>query len=181
MPHILSIPDSITAPWRWCRWIFEVPGTENRSSRAISEQWLERVRELPGVDGVALASRMPLSPGRSQTTFRVGDRDRGTRRRCQHRVSRILFTAGSAARSRAGVRERRERRRTGDRIHSEAITGRARTRSAAPSRWTAGAAESWESFETRGSHGLRMRSRATCICPRRADHQAASPFSHECG
>lgn len=40
---------------------------------AFHGQWLERVKALPGVQGLALASRMPLSPGRSQTTFRTED------------------------------------------------------------------------------------------------------------
>jgi predicted permease len=49
------------------------PKYENGRAAPFHEQWLERVRELPGVEGVALATRTPLSPGRSQTTFRVGD------------------------------------------------------------------------------------------------------------
>jgi predicted permease len=49
------------------------PKYENGRAAPFHEQWLERVRELPGVEGVALATRTPLSPGRSQTTFRVGN------------------------------------------------------------------------------------------------------------
>jgi predicted permease len=37
---------------------------------AFQRRVLERVRSLPGVDAVALASKMPLSPGHRQTSFR---------------------------------------------------------------------------------------------------------------
>ena len=44
---------------------------EKGNAAIFYEQWLERVRALPGAESVAQASRIPLSPGRSQTTFRV--------------------------------------------------------------------------------------------------------------
>jgi predicted permease len=54
------------------------PRYENESAAAIfREQWLERVRALPGIESVAEASRIPLSSGRSQTTLRVGDEREG--------------------------------------------------------------------------------------------------------
>ena len=49
------------------------PRYEKGQAAVFHQQWLERVRALPGVEGLALASRVPLSPGRSQTTFRIGD------------------------------------------------------------------------------------------------------------
>ena len=49
------------------------PRYEKGNAEILVQQWIARVRALPGVESVALASRMPLSPGRSQTTFRVAD------------------------------------------------------------------------------------------------------------
>jgi putative ABC transport system permease protein len=49
------------------------PRYEKGNAAVFHDQWLERIRALPGVESAALASRMPLSPGRSQTTFRFGD------------------------------------------------------------------------------------------------------------
>ena len=49
------------------------PRYEKGNAAIVHDQWLERVRALPGVESVALASRIPLSPGRSQTTLRIGD------------------------------------------------------------------------------------------------------------
>jgi putative ABC transport system permease protein len=53
------------------------PRYENGNAAIFHEQWLERVRSLPGVETLALASRIPLSTGRSQTTFRLGDEPEG--------------------------------------------------------------------------------------------------------
>jgi predicted permease len=53
------------------------PRYEKGTAAIFHEQWLERVKALPGVESVALASRMPLSPGRSQTTFRFADEREG--------------------------------------------------------------------------------------------------------
>ena len=53
------------------------PRYEKGNAAIFHEQWLERVRALPGVERVAQASRIPLSPGRSQTTFRLGDEPEG--------------------------------------------------------------------------------------------------------
>jgi predicted permease len=49
------------------------PRYEKANAAIFLEQWLERVRTLPGVERVALASRTPLSPGRTQNTIRIGD------------------------------------------------------------------------------------------------------------
>lgn len=49
------------------------PRYEKDGAAIFYQQWLERLRVLPGVDAVSVASRVPLSPGRSQTTFRLGD------------------------------------------------------------------------------------------------------------
>ena len=54
------------------------PRYEKGNGAAFHEQWLERVRALPGVESVAQASRVPLSPGRSQATVRVGDEPEGS-------------------------------------------------------------------------------------------------------
>lgn len=53
------------------------PQYEKGNAAIFHDQWLERVKALPGVESVALASRIPLSPGRSQTTFRLGDEPGG--------------------------------------------------------------------------------------------------------
>jgi putative ABC transport system permease protein len=49
------------------------PRYEKGNAATFHEQWLERVSALPGVERIAQASRIPLSPGRSQTTFRIGE------------------------------------------------------------------------------------------------------------
>ena len=54
------------------------PRYEKGNGAAFHEQWLERVRALPGVESVAQASRVPLSPGRSQATVRIGDEPEGS-------------------------------------------------------------------------------------------------------
>jgi putative ABC transport system permease protein len=53
------------------------PRYEKGYAATFHEQWLERVTALPGVESIALAGRSPLSPGRSQTTFRVADEPEG--------------------------------------------------------------------------------------------------------
>jgi predicted permease len=53
------------------------PRYEKGGAAAFHDDWLERVRALPGVEDVGQASRIPLSPGRSQTTFRVGEEAEG--------------------------------------------------------------------------------------------------------
>jgi predicted permease len=53
------------------------PRYDNGHAATFQEQWLERVKALPGVEHVAQASRPPLRPGRSQTTFRMGDEPEG--------------------------------------------------------------------------------------------------------
>jgi putative ABC transport system permease protein len=52
-----------------------LPGAryEKWNAAVFHEQWVERVSALPGVARLAQASRIPLSPGRSQATFRLGD------------------------------------------------------------------------------------------------------------
>jgi predicted permease len=47
------------------------PSYDDQKVVAFQRRVLERVRSLPGVDAVALASKMPLSPGRRQTSFRL--------------------------------------------------------------------------------------------------------------
>ena len=53
------------------------PRYENGNAPVFHGQWLERVAALPGVERIASASRIPLSPGRSQTTFRFADEPEG--------------------------------------------------------------------------------------------------------
>jgi predicted permease len=53
------------------------PRYEKGNAGVFHDQWLERVRALPGVGTVAQVSRIPLSPGRTQTTLRVGDESEG--------------------------------------------------------------------------------------------------------
>jgi putative ABC transport system permease protein len=52
-----------------------LPGAryEKGNAAVFHDEWLERVKALPGVERIALAHRMPLSTGRSQTSFRLGD------------------------------------------------------------------------------------------------------------
>jgi predicted permease len=54
------------------------PKYEKGNAAAFHDQWLERVRALPGVESIARANRIPLSPGRSQSTFRLGDEPDGS-------------------------------------------------------------------------------------------------------
>jgi predicted permease len=49
------------------------PRYEKDGAAVFYREWLERLRALPGVEGLSVASRVPLSPGRSQTTFRLAD------------------------------------------------------------------------------------------------------------
>jgi predicted permease len=53
------------------------PRYEKGQAAPFHDQWLDRVAALPGVERLAEASRMPLSSGRSQTTFRLGDEPEG--------------------------------------------------------------------------------------------------------
>jgi predicted permease len=53
------------------------PHYENVRAALFQEQWLERIRALPGIRMIALTARVPLSPGRSQTTFRLGGQREG--------------------------------------------------------------------------------------------------------
>jgi putative ABC transport system permease protein len=53
------------------------PRFQKDTIESFREQWLERIRALPDVERVALANRIPLSPGRSQTTLRLGDEPEG--------------------------------------------------------------------------------------------------------
>ena len=53
------------------------PRYEKGNASMFQEQWIERVTALPGVESIASASRIPLSPGRSQTTFRLADEPEG--------------------------------------------------------------------------------------------------------
>lgn len=53
------------------------PRYEKDNAAIFYRQWLERVSSQPGVEGIARASRAPLSPGRSQATFRIGDEPEG--------------------------------------------------------------------------------------------------------
>jgi len=49
------------------------PRYEKGGAAIFLDQWLERVKALPGVEGVAQANRVPLSPGRTQGTIRLGE------------------------------------------------------------------------------------------------------------
>jgi predicted permease len=49
-------------------------GYDAARGSAFQRNLIERLRSLPGVDGIARAGRTPLSPGRSQTSVRVSDR-----------------------------------------------------------------------------------------------------------
>ena len=51
------------------------PGYNDQRVVAFQRQVLERVRSLPGVDAVALASKVPLSPGHRQTSFRLSGQE----------------------------------------------------------------------------------------------------------
>jgi putative ABC transport system permease protein len=49
------------------------PRYENTNVTTFRDEWLTRMRAVPGVESVAQVNRIPLSPGRSQTTFRLAD------------------------------------------------------------------------------------------------------------
>jgi predicted permease len=53
------------------------PRYEKGNAAIFHDEWLERVGALPGIETVARVSRVPLSPGRSQTTFRRDDETEG--------------------------------------------------------------------------------------------------------
>jgi len=47
------------------------PRFEKGNATIFHDQWVDRIKALPGVEDVATARRFPLSPGRSQTTFQL--------------------------------------------------------------------------------------------------------------
>jgi predicted permease len=49
------------------------PRYEKGNAAIFNAQWLERVKALPGVERVSEVGRMPLTPGRTQGTFRLAD------------------------------------------------------------------------------------------------------------
>ncbi len=49
------------------------PRYEKGNAAVFHEQWVDRVSAIPGVERIAVAGRIPLSPGRSQSTMRVAD------------------------------------------------------------------------------------------------------------
>jgi predicted permease len=49
------------------------PRYEKGNAAIFHDQWVDRVSALPGVERIAVAGRIPLSPGRSQSSFRVAD------------------------------------------------------------------------------------------------------------
>jgi predicted permease len=49
------------------------PGWDDARVAAFQRQLMERIQSLPGVQSVAHASKVPLSPGRQQTTFRLSN------------------------------------------------------------------------------------------------------------
>jgi predicted permease len=46
---------------------------EKGHAAIFHEQWVERISALPGIARIAVAGRMPLSPGRTQSTVRLAD------------------------------------------------------------------------------------------------------------
>ena len=77
------------------------------ASRDFSDQWFDRVRALPGVERLAQTSRVPLSPGRSQATFRVGDEPEGQVVEVNTVSPDFFCAARHADRSRPRVHRRR--------------------------------------------------------------------------
>jgi predicted permease len=53
------------------------PRYEKGNAAIFQEQWIERIKALPGVERVAEAGHVPLSPGRTQSTFRLADDPEG--------------------------------------------------------------------------------------------------------
>jgi predicted permease len=49
------------------------PKYEDGNAALFRDRWLEQLQALPGIERVAQATRIPLSPGRSLATFRLGD------------------------------------------------------------------------------------------------------------
>jgi predicted permease len=49
------------------------PKYEDGNAALFRDRWLEHLQALPGIERVAEASRIPLSPGRSLATLRLGD------------------------------------------------------------------------------------------------------------
>jgi predicted permease len=49
------------------------PGWDDARVAVFQRQFMERIRSLPGAPAVAHASKVPLSPGRQQTTFRLSN------------------------------------------------------------------------------------------------------------
>ncbi|MGH9373208.1 MAG: ABC transporter permease [Vicinamibacterales bacterium] len=54
---------------------FRGPGYDDVRVAAFQREFLERISALPGVDAVAQVSKIPLSPGRHQTAFRLPHRE----------------------------------------------------------------------------------------------------------
>ena len=97
---------------------------KGNTAMMFHEEWLDRVSALPGVERIALASRIPLSPGRSQTHVSPRGRVRGTRRRSECRLSRILLGNRPTHRPRPRVHEHRNGCRAGHRINGAAVLAR---------------------------------------------------------
>ena len=53
------------------------PGYDDQKVRAFGQQLSEQISALPGADGLAQVSKIPLSPGRAQATFRRSPQDEG--------------------------------------------------------------------------------------------------------
>jgi predicted permease len=53
------------------------PGYDDRKVVAFRQRLTERISSLPGVDGLAQVSKIPLSPGRVQSTFRLSPQGEG--------------------------------------------------------------------------------------------------------
>ena len=152
---------------------FRGPRYEQGNGALATEQWIERIRGLAGVERLAQASRAPLSPGRSQTTFRMGDEPEGRIAEVNSVSPDFFALLGMVV--------------VHGRLFAEGEVDAALvTESTARRYWPGqdpvgrvitidiGAARSSASSVTRNSHRRRTRSRAICSCQRREVTREAS-------
>ena len=150
------------------------PQYDDATVVAFRRQATERLGSLPGVAAVAQVSKVPLSSGRSQDTFRLPHQEQTYEVRRERRVTGVLFVDWNPDRQRPHVHARRARSRLTrcDHYRSDgpALVARPRSRRRVPSLRQRIPRRRWKSWASRGMHTCRRLpepNRRTSICRRR--------------